>query len=103
MKREVYFFKDRRAGSGKALLETMRALGMSDSEIKSALIEARKEIENYDGARQLDAAQQAAQPVSTCPNCHKPVDDTQIFCDDCAFLPIEAPEQTAHPVSGQGV
>lgn len=48
-------------------------------------------------------AQQAAQPVNTCPNCHKPIDDTQIFCDDCAFLPIEAPEQTAQPVSGQGV
>lgn len=64
MKREVSFFKDRRAGSGKALLETMRALGMSDSEIKSALIEARKEISNYDGAKQLAETQQAAQPVS---------------------------------------
>jgi hypothetical protein len=54
MKREVAFFKDRRAGSGAALLDTMRALGMSDTEIKSALLEARKEIANHEGARQLD-------------------------------------------------
>jgi len=25
----------------------------------------------------------------TCPNCHKPIDDTQMLCDDCAWLPID--------------
>lgn len=37
MKREVAFFRDRRARSGRALVETMRALGMTDDEIRAAL------------------------------------------------------------------
>jgi hypothetical protein len=42
MKREVSFFKDRRATSGKALLAAMRAVGMSDAEIKEALTAAQR-------------------------------------------------------------
>ena len=62
MKREVDFFKDNRARSGNAFLEALRALGMSYAEIKSALLEARREIANYEGVRQLDAAQHGVQP-----------------------------------------
>lgn len=42
MKREVSFFKDRRATSGKALLAAMRAVGMSDAEIIEALKAAQQ-------------------------------------------------------------
>lgn len=38
MKREIAFFKDHRAVSGNALLETMRSVGMSDEEIQQALL-----------------------------------------------------------------
>lgn len=41
MKREIAFFRDRRAGTVPALVEAMRAVGMSADEIRAALEEMR--------------------------------------------------------------
>lgn len=56
MKREVSFFKDRRATSGKALLAAMRAVGMSDAEIIEALKAAQHGVQ--------PTADPGAQPLS---------------------------------------
>lgn len=45
MKREVAFFKDKRARltNGAALIAAMRAVGMTDDEIKAALLKTQSE------------------------------------------------------------
>lgn len=55
MKSEVSFFRDRRANGPAALLETMRAIGMSDHEIKVALLKQLSDdaYAKYEAARAL--------------------------------------------------
>jgi hypothetical protein len=43
MKREVSFFKDKRATSAAALIASMRAVGMTDEEIKAELLKMQAE------------------------------------------------------------
>lgn len=38
MKREVSFFRDKRAHSGKALVDTLRRFGWTDDEIRAELV-----------------------------------------------------------------
>ena len=43
MKSEVAFFKDKRATTGLALLETLHALGMTDQEIKVEMLKIKRD------------------------------------------------------------
>ena len=60
MKKEIAFFRDKRASSVDAFINTLRALGMSDDEI---IAELRAYKQRRDDARK--AVAESDQPVAT--------------------------------------